>query len=57
MNVSLEAGTMVYLYWIFQLGEATGMKFNIISYKLVYGRVGPGAFSYHNPQAYLQENR
>lgn len=56
MNITLEAGTMVYMYWIFQLGEAIGVKFKTISYKLPYGRLGPGVFSYHNPQDYLQEN-
>lgn len=56
MNVTWEAGTTIYTYWIFQFAEATGMKFKIISYKLGYGRVGPGAFSYHNPQDSQQDN-
>lgn len=56
MNITLEAGTADYMCWIFQHDEATGVKFKIISYKLEYGRPGPGSFSYHNPQDYLQEN-
>lgn len=56
MNIILEADTVIYMYQIFQLGEATRVKFIIISYKLGYGRLGPGVFSYDNPLDCLQEN-
>lgn len=56
MNIILEADNLIYMYQIFQLGEATRVKFIIISYKLGYGRLGPGVFSYGNPLDCLQEN-
>lgn len=56
MNIILEVDRVIYMYQIFQLGEATRVKFKITNYKLGYGRPGPGVFSYDNPPDYLQEN-
>lgn len=48
--------TLIYMHQIFQFGEAIRIKLKVISYKLVYGRLGPGVFSYGKTLDYLQEN-
>lgn len=55
MKIILEADSVIYMYQIFQLGDATRAKFKIINYRLGYGKLDPGVFSYGNPLDYLQE--